>query len=143
MSNPPEVNPKPRKLLTETADRIERINARLIEISGELRESQPSSPGSVTLDHVECGRSCLGCPHPRWNLWFERRTGEKNYFLARRVTDPKRRLRKSGKFRIGHLKTKALVDEAVGLIAEREVLMRAVGNLSRTISMMSKPQQGE
>lgn len=48
------------------AHRLDWLTQRLIELSGLLLANQPKAHGTVALELHQCGRDCLGCPHPRW-----------------------------------------------------------------------------
>lgn len=48
------------------AHRLDWLTQELISISQLLLQNQKKGHGTVAMELHQCGRDCLGCPHPRW-----------------------------------------------------------------------------
>jgi len=119
-------------------ERVEEINIRLRELTGEIKKSQPNHvAGAVTLHLYDCGKGCLGCPHPKWLSWFLREKPgtetKETIFLTNAVKNPLRRLKRTGFFSETYPVTRLLVEEALALVDERTRLIEAVSRLNRKV----------
>lgn len=121
--------------------RIDTINARLKELANEIKKSQPNNvAGAVTLHLYDCGKGCLGCPHPKWLSWFLRKKpgteSNETFFLSSAVKNPLRRLKRTGFFEESYPKTRLLVEEALAILDERARLVETVSRLNRRCPLL-------
>ncbi|MBE0468253.1 MAG: hypothetical protein IBX55_01925 [Methyloprofundus sp.] len=122
-----------RRLHT-TFDRIDAINQRLLEIEQTLKEIQPKRTGTITLYLSDCGKDCLGCPHATWELWRTRKMPKGSPFspfFSVTVTNPLRRLKRTGDFEESFEQTRSIMQEALKLLEEKAGLVEAVSRLNR------------
>lgn len=54
------------QILDAALDALHAYNQDLLQLRDQLATCQPKGEGWVALELWECGRGCLGCPHPRW-----------------------------------------------------------------------------
>lgn len=115
------------------------LNRKLIWVQARLRQVQPKSPGSLLLDLQDCGRGCMGCPHPRWLKWFAPSgTNELKLLGARIKGDPSLSLSRSGKFLPVYQESLALVAEAKRLLKQRTSLVSALRSLAAITRELQK-----
>lgn len=116
------------------------FNQRLLEIHHELRECQLKYELAVELDHASialelynCGKGCLGCPHPRWLRyhWTEVQLTLENpehkfKAVGRPINSPVQAIPRKAKNRTLLL---SLVREAQHIIKERAKLLKLFSKL--------------
>lgn len=125
---------KATESLDYSFDRIKSINMRLMALTTEIKESQPKTGGAITLHLYDCGKECMGCPHPTWLHWFLRKKNPGNtetIMLSTKIDNPMRRLKRTGEFVNTFEKTRLLVQEALNIIEERSNLVEAISRLNR------------
>lgn len=68
-------------------DSLDQINRRLEELRVLFEDAQHKQHGAVTFSLSDCGRGCLGCPHPYWYRWVSRPSrkvlGERDFFAVK------------------------------------------------------------
>lgn len=67
-----EVKARHRDALNAVYVSLVKINRRLVELQKLIEDAQHKKHGSLTLSLCECGRKCLGCPHPTWLKWIDK-----------------------------------------------------------------------
>ena len=65
-ANKVEATEKMKKLLEKLLNYFYHQNELLIYAQNELKRLQPKNSNSIILELYGCGKSCAGCPHPRW-----------------------------------------------------------------------------
>lgn len=122
----------------DALDRIDEINVRLKELKELIKTNQPRRPGAITLHLYDCGKDCLGCPHPRWLEWYSNKKLEDSPFLSYKVNNPLRRLKRTGEFEENAEKVKGYVQEVINLTKERSEIINMLSNLNKKLSAMGK-----
>lgn len=121
--------------------RINEINYRVEELAEEIKSSQKEYVGAVTLNLYDCGKDCLGCPHPKWRFWFARKVHPKStetILLSTQVKYPLKRLLKKGPHAENYEATRLLVKEAVDLFKERTEILQTISNMNRKFYHLGK-----
>jgi hypothetical protein len=125
----------------QAAREILLLNRKLMWIADELKRIQPKAPGSVLLDLRDCGRGCMGCPHPRWIKWFAPKPGLEFKLLGARVPgDPSLALARSGKFEEHYREALNLVAEAKRLLALKSRLIAAMSQANKIVQQILKAE---
>mgnify|MGYP001626213097 CR=1 FL=1 len=107
------------------------IMVRLESLAEQIKRTQDKRSGDLTLSFYYCGKNCIGCPHPRWELWsrkVNRKTQE--WFLASQLSKAPR---KTGAYRKPSLRP--LIDEAMNLINERKSLISSCSRFNSAIRL--------
>lgn len=125
-----------RKAFEERISDIERAmestNARLSELAGQIRSSQPKSHGAVLLQLSNCGRGCMGCPHPRWQKWVNRKVENPMLpasWFAVNVKSPMAATRKLEYTQ----ETRDLIQQGVDLLGKKRALVKALNSVNQVI----------
>ncbi|WP_172415157.1 hypothetical protein [Comamonas thiooxydans] len=119
-------------LFADAHARLHRYNARLIELTVAIKQSQPVASGSVCLELYPCGSRCSGCPHPRWMKyrWTEPTPEKPSTLLAINLSakkaDPVLALARKGP---GAAVTANLIREAKAILEKRSKLLSKIRSL--------------
>lgn len=129
------------KLSEFGVNRLDEINDRLKIISEELKKYQPPISGRMTLELHNCKEGCVSCPHGRWKTWrwIKKRMGG-NWFAAKDVSDPWRRIKASGEFKENYVYIKALVGEGQELLKEKDDYVKVFQKLRVAVKRTLKQE---
>ena len=135
--NPETTQRKRAESMQAIAARLDAIDGELIEIGRELRAAQPKRPGSITLGFFGCGDDCLGCPHPRWQVWGRARSTDRHvretvlvkHFVAR----ASKRVRRTGDFAERAPIVRALIARADKLLKKRKTILAHLGAAQKAL----------
>lgn len=122
--------------VTRIARALQYCNQRLAFLADRLREVQKRDHGAILLQLELCSRGCLGCPHPRWVKWVNRREQDRNApstWYAARLERPGVAAR--GRDVPGEVRE--LVAEAQGIIERRHKLLDMTRRANRMTTMMA------
>lgn len=120
------------ELFSDAHSRLHRYNSRLIELTSEIKKSQPVSSGSVCLELYPCGTRCSGCPHPRWMKyrWTEPAPDKPSTLIAVNLSakkaEPVLALARKGP---GAANTAKLIREAKAILEKRSKLLSKIRSL--------------
>lgn len=118
--------------------RISEINDRLEDLTDLIKKSQPKKPGAITLHLYGCGKDCLGCPHPKWLVWYSSKKGDSAAFLSYKTKNPLRKLKRSGEFAETVDETKKHIQEVMSLLNERSEIANNLSNLNKKLLSVTK-----
>lgn len=123
------------------AERIVKINYKLLDLRAKLMTVQPKLEGAIMLEFKNCSKHshklCGGCPHPVFKKWFnpqKTKPWAKIDWASSVVKHPTRAINKKGHFKDCHHEVRDIIDEIKNLIAERSRLLKIVGAAKRAIN---------
>ncbi|HEY9017725.1 MAG: hypothetical protein IBX55_15660 [Methyloprofundus sp.] len=117
---------------------IKAVNERLYEIEKLLRELQPKDNGTVLLRLQNCGKSCYGCPHAKWEVWKRvKRHDQNSLYLGYTIKYPLKAIRRSGKYEANYPQVWQLISEAQTLLKFKKDLIQLHGILAKKIKNFS------
>ena len=117
-------------LLAEVAQ----LNIRLRHLAGEMKRLQPKTDGSVTVLFIRCGKDCRGCPHPYWRVWRKHFRGDTYLWLAHRISNPLKVLRRTGRFAESYPRVRPVVEEMLRVQKRRAELLAEIRRVSRLLA---------
>lgn len=137
-------------LTQNTLHRLRAINRDLSDLGTAIRDLQPKRHGALLMERYTCGKGgtvgCLGCPHIRWKQWADpaKATGghRKEGWRAHPVEAPLKRIRRTGEFAEHWQAVAALIHEAIRLLKEKDKIIKHLSNLSRSLSVSLRKDQG-
>jgi len=119
--------------LNGALDRLNQLNASLLLLRGDIKASQAVASGSICLELYACGKTCVGCPHPRWvrYVWTRQSApGEKRHLMCINLSklgkDPAKSLLRNA---VGYSKTLDLIADAKAVLIERSALVKLFRSL--------------
>jgi len=108
------------------------LNARLFELARQIKKSQPKRHGAVLLQLNNCGRGCIGCPHPRWQRWVNRNVENRLKATSWFAVSLKSPLAATRKLEYSE-ETRDLIREAIEEIKKKTALVRALNTVNQVV----------
>lgn len=115
--------------------RLQAIHQELEALRVALREEQPKRTGVVLMELANCGKHCAGCPHVRWKQWRWHPRNRFRQWQAHPITQPLRRLKKTGHFQATYAGTFRKIRRIQELQKERQRMIQKLTALGRGLPL--------